>query len=97
MQQTDWRDRLELAVAFRMHAIDTTVSVEEATQKVRDFMVYGPNAKDSSAVMQAAFEMLGSSLVPFGPIVKIVTTLISEAVEREISNGETIQSQTAPR
>lgn len=96
MQNLEWRDKLALAVAYRMHAIDSSLSVEAANKKVREFMVYGPNSDDSGAVMRATFELLGSALESFGPIVKIVVTLMSEAVEREISNGEAIAAGTAP-
>lgn len=93
--QKDWRDKLALAIAYRMYSIDG-IPVKEAEKQVRDFMKYGPNTENSHAVWVAAVELFGKTLEIVAPAVQIAMRGINETVEREIANGVAVASLKQP-
>lgn len=96
MSGKDWRDDLALAVAYRMRAMNSKLSVEEATRQVNNFMMYGTTSPTSGAVLDAAYELFKGTFGIFAPAIHAVGRMLVESVQREIANGKAIEEPLSP-
>lgn len=96
MAGRDWRDDLALAVAYRMCAMNSSLTVEEGVKQANDFMKHGVNSEASSAVLDAAFEMFKTAFGVLAPAVHVVGKMLVECVQREIANGQAIKGPLNP-
>ncbi len=89
---SDWRDRIQLAVAYRMHYRDPKLPRQAAETRIKDFMKYGAASPYSHEVMKAAFEIFEPEILSAAPILRAVVGAIHGAIEREVRNGQEIEA-----
>lgn len=92
----EWRDRLLRAVAYRMHYQNPQIATGDAALRIRDFMKYGDSSVYKVEVLAAAGELFMPMLTAFAPMIRALVSGAIQMVDREISNGEEIESGLLP-